>query len=377
MSNTYCPLPWVALNIMPDIISPCCFWKGQCVPADAVESVLDTPNSDTFENIRQDMLDGKTTAGCEQCYEAERIGIKSRRLTSIERFGYVTEKKLTELDISFDNICNLKCRGCATTSSHLWKDDEVSIYGRTFVDTKYVEHKFDVDCSDLTHINISGGEPFMSKNVERFLTNLVNNDIIKNIHLAIATNGSTMPSVNVLNAMSKAKELYLTISIDGIGELHDYFRSGQVFDSILENIKNLNNLLGSNCNMKIHSTVSIYNVTQMKEIENFFALKYPYITMQHRLLLWPEVLAVQNMPGKLKDLVRPIVEKFGPKYNDILEAIDTPGKDVYAHFLNFHNTLDTRRGETLPNVLLADYIANNPATADSVIFFKKQMENLI
>lgn len=377
MSSSYCPLPWVALNVLPGIVAPCCFWKGQCVPADTVESILDTPSSDTFEEIRQDMLAGKSVAGCEQCHEAERVGVKSRRLTSIERFGIVTENKLTELDISFDNICNLKCRGCATTSSHLWKDDEEAIYGRTFVDTKYVEHKFDVDCSNLTHINISGGEPFLSKNVERFLTKLADDNIIKNIHLGIATNGSTMPSQAVLDVISQAKELYLTVSIDGIGELHDYFRGGIVFNDILENIKKLNSILGSNCKISIHSTISIYNVTHAKEIEDFFASKYPHFNVQHRLLLWPEQLAVQNMPDKLKAIVRPIVESFGPNFNDVLEAVNTPGKDVYGHFLNFHNTLDTRRGETLPNILLADYISNNPATADSVIFFKKQMESIV
>lgn len=377
MSKTYCPLPWVSLSVLPDIIAPCCFWKGQCVPADTVDSVLDTPASNTFETIRQDMLAGKVISGCEQCHEAERVGVKSRRQESIDRFGIVTEKKLTELDINFDNICNLKCRGCATTSSYLWKSDEEAIYGRSFVDTKYVEHKFDIDCSNLTHINISGGEPFMSKNVERFLTKLVDDNLIQNIHLGIATNGSKMPSQIVIDAISQAKELSLTISIDGIGELHDYFRGGVVFDDILENIKKLNSILGSKCTMSIHSTVSIYNVTCIKEIEDFFAARYPHFNVQHRLLLWPEQLAVQNMPNNLKDIVRPIVENFGPRFNDILEAINTPGKDVYGHFLNFHNTLDTRRGETLPNKLLADYIANNTVAVDSVIFFKQQMKIIL
>lgn len=376
MSPTYCPLPWVSLNVLPDIIAPCCFWKGQCVSTNTVDSVLDTPNSATFETIRQDMMAGKSVAGCEQCYEAERVGVTSRRLTSIEQFGIVSEPRLTELDINFDNICNLKCRGCATTSSHLWKDDEKAIYGKTFVDTKYVEHKFDIDCSNFTRINISGGEPFMSKNVERFLTKLVNDNLIQNIKLGLSTNGSVMPSQTVLDAISRAQQLSLSISIDGIGDLHDYFRGGVVFANILENIKKLNSLL-DNCSITIHSTVSIYNVTHIKEIEDFFALEYPHFNVQHRLLLWPEQLAVQNMPNDLKAIVRPIVESFGSNFNDILKAIDTPGKDVYGHFLNFHNTLDTRRGETLPNKLLAEYIANNPVSVNSVMFFKEQMKIIV
>ena len=47
------------------------------------------------------------------------------------------------------------------------------------------------------------------------------------------------------------------------------------------------------------------------------------------------------------------------------------------NFLNFHNTLDTRRGEVLPNTLLADYIAENPVNVSSIEFFKDQMRIIV
>ena len=79
------------------------------------------------------------------------------------------------------------------------------------------------------------------------------------------------------------------------------------------------------------------------------------------------------MPNDLKDSVRPIIESFGPEYKDILEAINIPNKDVYGHFLNFHNSLDRLRNEKLPNEFLDNYITNNQIRTDSTIFFKQQM----
>lgn len=383
MSPTYCPMPWVALNVMPTDISPCCAWEGQGISIKDIKHPTDVINTPFFEKIKQDMLDGNPIPNCKQCYDTERrsaeerSGFLSRRQEALERYGVVNEQKLSELDIRFDNICNLKCRGCASGSSHLWFDDEKAIYGDTFIDTKYVEHNFDMDCSNLTHINISGGEPFLSKHVERFLNKLVETDTIKNIQLGIVTNGSVMPSSKVITAMTLAKKLYLSFSIDGIGELHDYFRSGVVFENILKNIKQWDAVCqNTNYQIIINSTVSIYNVTHIKEIEEYFTERYPHFEITHRMLAWPEQLAVQNMPADLKEIVRPIIENFGPGFDDILDAINTPGKDLYGHFLNFHNTLDKLRNERLPNTLLSNYIDTHQTSTDSIVFFKKQMDIL-
>ena len=355
MSKTYCPMPWVGLNILPGEIRPCCHWEGAPVPLD---------------QVRADILAGKELPGCQQCYFAEKIGSPSKRLAAIEEYGIVDKVSTQYLEVSFDNVCNLKCRGCCSFSSHLWRSDEEEIYGKPFIDEKYIESNVDIDCSNLKQIDISGGEPLLSRSADKFIRQLTN---ISDINLGLVTNGYTEPSEVMFNAMRNAKNLYLTISVDGIGELNDYFRSGSKFETVLKNIAKFNTLCDSNHKITINTTVSIYNVTQLKEIEDYFKTHYPHFKVQHRMLQWPEPLAIQNMPDKLKDIVRPIVESFGPDYSDVLEAINLPSKDLYGHFLNYHRKLDSLRGETLPNKLLADYIANNNVVTDSVVFFKQQM----
>jgi len=357
MSDTYCPLPWVGLNILPGEIRPCCNWEGAPVPLD---------------EVRKDLLEGKVLHGCSQCHFAERVGTESKRIESIKKYGFTTEVSTKVLEVNFDNICNLKCRGCTSFSSHLWHSDEQALYGKPFTDSKYLESDVNIDCSNLQRIDISGGEAFLSKNVEHFLDKLIKDDIIQNVELGIVTNGTTMPSDIVFDAMTKSKSLSLTVSIDGIGPYNDYFRSGSDFKIIEENIKRFNTLYDGHRKIIIHTTVSIYNITHLKEIEDYFTERYPHFKTQHRMLLWPEPFAIQNMPSDLKQLVRPIVESFGPNYSDVLKAMDLPGKDIYGHFLNFHNDLDKLRNETLPNKFLADYIAKNQVKVDSVLFYDKQ-----
>lgn len=359
MPNTYCPMPWISVNYIPNNITPCIFWKGA---------------GTDIEVLKTDMLAGKQIEGCEQCYMAEQHGAESGRQEAIRMFGRPTESKLKLLGISFDNLCNLKCRGCATPSSHMWNDDEIAIYGSTFFNsTKYLATEFDADYSELTHLKISGGEPFLSKKIDKFFIKLKEQDLLKNIDLGISSNGTVIPNPAVIIGMTEAKSCTLSISVDGIGTLNDYFRSGSNFEKCIENLHYFKSL---GINIRIHTTVSIYNINLLTEIDLYFKIHFPEFDRSHRVLLWPEQLSIQNMPNSLKDLIRPVVESYGLKYIDVVEAFNTPGKDLYGHFLNFHNTLDNLRKETLPNKLLFDFITNNQVTVDSKVFFKEQMDSL-
>jgi sulfatase maturation enzyme AslB (radical SAM superfamily) len=361
MTDTYCPLPWIGLNIIPGQIQPCCHWEGTPIP---------------LEQIREDMLAGRELTGCSQCYFAEKIGGSSKRLEAIEKYGIVEDVSTQLLEVTFDNVCNLKCRGCCSPTSHMWRADEVEIYGEPFIDTKYIESDISIDTSNLKQIDISGGEPFLSRNVDRFIQRLSN---INEIELGIVTSGYTRPSDLMFKTMATAGRLYLTISIDAIGELNDYFRSGSKFETVLDNVEYLNKLCDDYHKIIIHSTVSIYNVTYIKEVEEYFNKQYPHFKVQHRVLQWPEQLAIQHMPTELKDIVRPVVESFGTNYTDVLNAINLPGKDVYGHFINFHNSLDILRNESLETVnpLLFEYIkTHNHTPTDSKVFFLKQMDAL-
>lgn len=375
MTETYCPLAWVGLNILPRSITPCCLWEGPNLVKDA-DTITDALASPEFEDVRKRMLAGERIKNCEQCYGVEKVGNKSRRQQSIEQFGIVTEPSFKMLDISFDNVCNLKCRSCLSVTSHQWHNDEVALYGKALSDKKLLEHGIDVDCSQLEQINISGGEPMLSKKCELFLGKLILEDVIQNVRLGIVTNCTITPSKTILDAMFAAKELYLTISIDGIGKLNDYFRSGSDFDTCVKNMELFTALYerANPTTIIVNTTVNIYNVNMLKEIETFFAERFPKFELQHRMLYWPEQLCIENMPADLKAQVRPIVESYGPDYADVLAALDVQGVDRYGHFLMYHHKLDELRNETFDcNSLLANYIQEHNTPSNTTEFLLQQV----
>ncbi len=379
MNKTYCPAPWMSLNILPGEARPCCQWDGGAENISGFNRLSKEDIPDMFKSIREDMLAGKEIPGCKQCYSAESVGSKSRRLELINDYGVVTDINTKALDISFDNVCNLKCRGCCTFSSHLWHNDEKEIYGRTFIDKKYIENELTIELNELDYVNVSGGEPFLSKKYEKFSKELNEKNVIDNVHLCISTNGTQRPPKDVYQSMVRARKLSVSISIDGVGNLNEYFRSNSNFSDCLDTIKflkNLKKIRGSKeTGLFIHTTVSIYNVNLLKDIEEFFSI-YPEYEVTHRLLYWPEQLCIKNIPEDLKEKLRPIVKSYGEKYIDVLNELNNPGKDLLTHFINYTDSLDRLRNESLESVnpWLYDYIKTyNKSSADSKAFFLTQI----
>ncbi len=379
MSDTYCPLPWIGLNILPTSIAPCCQWNGL---GDSLEQVDKAGHSKVFIETRQAMLQGERVSGCQQCYNAEQVGAKSRRQEAIEQYGYITEVSTKILDVSFDNVCNLKCRGCCTTSSHLWNNDEIEIYGQNFLGKKFFDQDVEIDTINLEVINVSGGEPFLSKKFDRFAAKLLANGHAENSNLLLSTNGTVIPSDNVYQYMLTAKELHLNISIDGIGHMNTYFRSGANFDDclkVLDYFRNIKLLRGNKVtSTHIHTTVTVYNVNLLKEMEIFFNKNFPEYELSHRMLYWPEQMCIRNLPEDYKQQLIPIVESFGSNYTDVVNELKLQGEDLFAHFVNFHNTLDQLRNESLQdsNLMLSNYISCFKSTINSKTFFLKQMDLL-
>jgi organic radical activating enzyme len=375
----YCPLPWVNLYAEVDGFEPCCNWKrlpGDQIAQDAHEGF----HGIKIQQVRQDMLDGKSIPNCEYCYNDESIGAKSFRLSAIERYGIVNEPAIECLDIVFDNVCNLKCRGCNSSASHLWRSDEIELYGEPLVKDKYTKNLSwnTTDLSNLKSISISGGEPFVSKDCETFLQTLTDQQLIKNIRLTFATNCTIIPTAAVHKALVDCDDLHMILSIDGIGSLNEYFRSPSVWDQCVEVMKYFDSLIDLRKDkqtlISVRSTVYIYNVNKLKDIEVFFQQNFPrFETTKRNISVEPTILAIKNMPKELKDLVRPVVESYGQSYSEVLNMLNQPGEDLFDQFLLFHNKLDSLRKEQLgsANQLLADYIAQHESKYKGYLNGKK------
>jgi hypothetical protein len=123
-------------------------------------------------------------------------------------------------------------------------------------------------------------------------------------------------------------DLHMILSIDGIGSLNEYFRSPSVWDECVKVMKYFDSLIDLRKNKRtlisVRSTVYIYNVNKLKDIELWFKQHFPrFENTKRNICVEPTVLSIKNIPKELKDLMRPVVESYGKDYIEVLNMLNT------------------------------------------------------
>ena len=360
-----------------NIVLPC----GQFMKSVHFQKIIpitEVRNGKFMNDMRSKMLAGEHVDGC-QCPAEEAVGIRSMRQNAFERFGYTTETKLRKLELVFDNVCNIKCRSCGTPNSHLWHDDEIAIYGISFIEKKYVKNTLykDIDFTDLEYIEVLGGEPIISPGTGEFFKIAKEQDILKNLTIQLSTNGMEKPSGYVLTALLECKSLELTISIDGFGKYNDYIRSGSNFDQIVSNLEYYNNLIDErtgSTKIAVHTTISIYNVNQLDLLDNFIKENFTRFCKTQQVLQFPVFMSIKNTSKEYKNLVRPFIHD-----TSVINYLNSTGEDLFGHFINFSNQLDKLRNEHIGNnnLLLSNYIKQYPKISNSTDFLLKSFKEIV
>jgi radical SAM protein with 4Fe4S-binding SPASM domain len=116
--------------------------------------------------------------------------------------------------------CNLKCVHCGSPSEEVNLDDELSteeIIGA------FEQIASDFDMSQFRHINITGGEPFVRKDLLEVLRSIHCYPFYRNID--IQTNGIILAdNPELFDELNKWGVTGLGVSIDGLEQTHDAFR---------------------------------------------------------------------------------------------------------------------------------------------------------
>jgi len=359
-SKTYCAHPFRETVLLPgDTLLVCQRHTDNVIIDKGFHEAFYTGK---IQEIRELMLEGKSVPGCDQCYREESVGIKSMRQKSIEKHGVVTDIEIHSIDVQFDNTCNLKCRMCASTQSHLLYNEEIEIFGNAVSWQKATSTDVytEIDNSKINEIVIYGGEPLLSERANKFLQTFIDSERISEIKISTPTNGMVHPSDTFLTAFLSCKKLDLTVSIDAYGDLNDYFRSRSDFDTVIHNLDffiDLINRRGSKeTYVRVSVTVNVYNVNKLQELETFLRSRYTNILIDFNLLHNPDFLRISCLPKEYKDAIRHKVET----YPNVLKMLDMDDTNYFEEFIFYHNKLDAIRQESLSevNLELAEYIEN-------------------
>lgn len=406
-NGSFCLAPWVHIHSLPNgNVQPCCIWDyqvhrnnperfGNINTFSSIEKLM---NGDEFKELRKKFLNGEKEDGCTRCYDRSLhspADTDSSIRTWMNRFfksddiidnvldtnldGSVNEFKIRYLDIRFGNICNLKCRMCGHSLSSSWYEEQIEIYGSKGVDKG--EGKFiHSDCFDkilpylpyVTEIYFAGGEPMLYPEHLKILDKLIE---IGNTDLSIKYNTNltslTYKKRNIIDVLKEFKHVYIGASIDDMGSVVEYIRTGLNWEKFKTNFETIKR---DAPHITIHAspTIGILNIESYIEFHSF-CLKNNWLN-PHSMLNYisvPEEMNIRSMPmfykEQMVELYQTYIETLTNDFPNIStraleeivirlkvecddKTVDIQMKKLYNKLNTFDNTAKLDWKKSLPNV---------------------------
>jgi len=282
---TFCYSPWTNLDISPNgIISPCCKFTTSKYKEQfnlQTHSIGEYFSSDFLEQIKQDFKNNEWPDGCERCRIEEENNISSKRQLDYERWASHYDSydqdsnQIITASIAFGNTCNLKCITCNSNASSRWQKEYQDIYHVNIEHFKFYKKNF-VNiftslATNLVHIDLPGGEPFLSgvEEQKELLNYYIQSGQAPNITLHYTTNGTIFPGYEWWNLWKSFKEIDLQLSVDGIEKQYEYIRFPASWETFVKNAKQyiIKEKEILNLRLSVSHTVSAYNIMYL---DNFF-----------------------------------------------------------------------------------------------------------
>lgn len=285
----FCYSPWTNIDINPaGNITPCCKFQTQYydrtfnIQQDSIQDYMD---SDMLRSAKTDFDRDQWPAGCERCRIEEENGIASKRQLDWNRWQEHYKKidlataEFITASIAFGNTCNLKCITCGSYSSSRWQQEYREIYNVDWPHVKFYKKDFVERFTELApgliHLDIPGGEPFLSGVDEQkaLLQYYVDQGQAHQITLHYTTNATIYPDDSWWQLWQNFKEIDLQLSIDGVNGRYEYIRFPANWHHMVTNVELYMKQRHSidNFKLSVSHTVSAFNILYLDE---FFSWCY-------------------------------------------------------------------------------------------------------
>ena len=259
---------------------------GHMINAEGFKSFVDLEHSEWLKNIKDVMVQDKWPEECARCQQSERVGGESIRTKSITRHKMLNPIRKDYLIVGgvLDNVCNSACQSCNANLSTKIGSLESKDYPRV---NNYEVFKT-LPQDRIIELDVNGGEPTASKNYKLVLKSLPDNVKIVRMN----TNGSRIiPEIE--DVLKKKIMVIVTMSLDGIGAVHDYTRWPIKWSDYKETLNRYQDLQKKYklLQLDMWTTVSCLNVKTLPDIINF--AKNKGIPHDWAFLQQPSVLNVR------------------------------------------------------------------------------------
>jgi len=267
-------------------------------------------NSSWLKNIKQKMQDQQWPAECVRCRMTEESTNTSIRLDMIERDRILSAIKKDYLIVGgvLDNICNSACQTC-----HSGLSTKIgSLSSKDYEKVNNYETFFTFPQDRICEVDVNGGEPTASPNYKKLLKNLPKSVKIVRIN----TNGSKVIA-ELEELLSQGIRVIVTLSFDGVGNVHDYVRWPVLWKNFDSNVKKYIALRETYSNLRLNfwTTVSSLNVGDLKNIIDY--AKQQQIDHAYGFCIRPEVLDIRH-ENKLTVAAKESLSKID---NELLNSI--------------------------------------------------------
>lgn len=236
--------------------------------------------SEWLAGVKESMEQGIWPVECERCMETEHINGTSIRLNAIKFDQTQTQADYLTVGGVLDNICNSACLTC---NEHL----STKIGGLISKHYEIIDNTkgfWALPQERIVHLDINGGEPSYSKNYKQVLANLPTH--VKSVRLN--TNCSTVLK-ELIPLVEQGIDVTVTVSLDGIGAVHDFVRWPIKWDKFYKNLMTYKSM---QVRLNLWTTVSALNID---DLPNIIAFAQDHnIDHSYAYLKEPAELAVEN-----------------------------------------------------------------------------------
>lgn len=351
-----CISPWDTIRILPDGSVKYCDASGESFgQLNEHKNYLDWwQNSPHVQEVRSSMRKGMPIAGCSRCYHAEKIDSVSfrtrRNFQSAIHHGKFFRNSLEQspiwprmkkdqvagmpafVSVSFNNTCNSRCIMCLPKYSNLVSEDYFD-FGLlssvnhqndwTVLDPNKLRYQNLLDLvvknHRLLYLKINGGEPFIDKSSQQFLSDIVESGKT-DFNLTINTNG-TVWNQSIVENILKLESCIIDFGIETASDANNYIRFGSKIEEILSMIMRYQQCTDHQHQLILHSVPQALSMLTFDTLIDFCYQNNLYL--MGNPLYNPRYFSIDCLPLDIKTkLVNRWKQKYHITNEDLLSSVD-------------------------------------------------------
>jgi len=324
-SQTFCALPFMALDRHHQVLRPCCMNKHP--DWHQYQTINEFWHSPTLQKIRDNLQQGVREPSCYQCWDIEDKGQTSvRQSVNISRRDGVDPEnpRITQVKLMTGKTCNLACMMCFSTVSstyeQTWKGDASWIMPvpkqREIYYDQEMEDFIRQNAQHLRYIEVIGGEPLFNKQFMALAEWLVQQGHAQHLTLYIITNGTLLTDAMVA-LFSQFMQTVFVVSIDGVGPVNDYQRWPSKWSDVSDKLLRIRDRFS----MSVQPTVTALNVLGLGDLHDWCNSQGMVINNMQLVEQWSQLLP-HHLPSALKDQVDPRFSQFVVGESDSVDLVE-------------------------------------------------------